>query len=190
MGGVIFPIEPSAASDGLVPDVRLVPREDYVACIVAARPEYIGRSDSDLRKASSGDLQRLACDLLSDWPDVSRRIPAAGEQGSFFYVEMYTSVPFELDASPNVTLLGDAIHAMSPSLGRGANLALHDAAQLGRRIVAVQQGEAILASALRDYEIGMTEYGFGVVRRAAEKGAYILGQEPLPDSSESVRAHA
>ena len=181
LGGVLFPMEPSAASRSLHQAADLPSREDYVACIVAARPQFIGRSDAELRQAGSDELQRLAIDLISDWPAEGREVLAAGERGSFFYVEMYSSIPFELAASPNVTLLGDAAHAMSPSLGRGANVALRDAANLGHHLMAVSRGEATLADALVAYEQDMMRYGFDVVRGAAKKGAMVIGQNPLPE---------
>jgi 2-polyprenyl-6-methoxyphenol hydroxylase-like FAD-dependent oxidoreductase len=181
LGGVLFPIEPSAAARSLLPAANLPHREDYVACIVAARPQYIGKGDAELRLASSDDLQRLAGDLLKDWPSEARNVIAGGERGSFFYVEMYSSIPFDLAPSPNVTLLGDAAHAMSPSLGRGANVALRDAAKLGGQIVAVSRGELPLADALNAYERDMMQYGFEVVRGAARKGAMVIGQIPLPE---------
>ncbi len=180
LGGVLFPIEPSAAAGSLLPAANLPHREDYVACIVAARPQYIGKGDAELRLASSDDLQQLAGALLRDWPSAARNVILGGERGSFFYVEMYSSIPFDLTPSPNVTLLGDAAHAMSPSLGRGANLALRDAAKLGRQIVAVSRGELPLADALAVYERDMMQYGFEVVRNAAAKGAMVIGQSPLP----------
>ena len=181
MGGVLFPMEPSAASSSLFPEAGLPRREDYVACIVAARPQYIGKSDAELRRASSGELQQLAIDLIEGWPEAGRNVLAAGEPESFFYVEMYTSVPCDLGSSPNVTMLGDAAHAMSPSLGRGANVALRDAAKLGAKLIEVERGDVQLAEALRVYEDEMTGYGFGVVRGAAKKGALVIGQNPLPE---------
>lgn len=181
MGGVFFPMEPSAASQSLFPEARLPRREDYVACIVAARPQFIGKGDAELRRANSDELQQLAIDLIEGWPQEGKNVLAAGEPGSFFYVEMYSSIPCNLGSSPNVTLLGDAAHAMSPSLGRGANVALRDAANLGKKLIAVEHGDLALADALRIYEEDMTKYGFEVVRGAAKKGAMFIGQNPLPE---------
>lgn len=181
LGGVLFPMEPSAASSSLAPQAALSQRDDYVACIVAARPQYIGKSDAELRQASSDTLQQLAIALIKEWPDAARNVLVAGEPGSFFYVEMYTSVPCDLGSSPNVTMLGDAVHAMSPSLGRGANVALRDAVKLGAKLIEVDHGNIPLAEALRVYEEEMTTDGFEVVRSAARKGAFVLGQNPLPE---------
>lgn len=180
MGGVVFPIEPSSASHSLAPEADLPFRDDYIACIVAARPQFIGKGDAELRQAGSDELQNLASDLVTDWPQAGRSVIAAAERGSFFYVEMYSSIPYQLGRSPNVTLLGDAAHAMSPSLGRGANVALRDAANLGRHLISMCDKTSALAEALQAYEDDMTSYGFEVVRNAARKGAMVIGQVPLP----------
>lgn len=50
----------------------------------------------------------------------------------------------------NVTLLGDALHNMTPFRGMGANMALRDAAALRRALVNVARGEALLLGALAD----------------------------------------
>ena len=181
MGGVLFPMEPSSASRSLAPEAALPHRDDYIACIVAARPEFIGETDAKLRLATSEDLQGLASKLLAGWPQAGRDVIAAADSGSFFYVEMYSSIPGDLGQSPNVTLLGDAAHAMSPSLGRGANVALRDAANLGRQLIAVSNKERKLAEALQVYEDDLTSYGFEVVRNAARKGEMVIGQNPLPE---------
>jgi len=48
-----------------------------------------------------------------------------------------TSVPVPPWQTRNVTLLGDALHNMTPFRGIGANVALRDAAALRRALAAV-----------------------------------------------------
>ena len=63
-----------------------------------------------------------------------------------------------------MTLLGDALHNMTPYRGIGANTALRDAAALRRALVATARGEADLIPALATYEKEMVDYGFRAVR--------------------------
>jgi hypothetical protein len=181
LGPVIFPTRPELASNRLAPEARVPPQEDYVVVIVGGRKEYFPLDDARLHKASSGELQRIAGAMLSEWPKAAAAIPANGDPTSFFSVEMHTSVPGALSPATNVTLLGDAIHAMTPTLGRGANLAMRDGAMLGRHIAGVAEGKTPIAEALNAYESEMTRYGFEVVRESAGMGQRLIGQEPLPE---------
>lgn len=181
VGPVIFPMRPELAAQSIEIDKILNEQHDYVGCIVSGRKEFFGSDDTELRKKTSDELQQLAADLLSDWPSEASSVPAAGEKGSFFYIEMTSSIPFNLEPHQNVTLLGDAIHAMTPSLGRGANVALKDAAILGKELIKVANANKGLAVSLKEYEAEMTQYGFNVVRQSAEMGTKLLGQDPLPN---------
>jgi 2-polyprenyl-6-methoxyphenol hydroxylase-like FAD-dependent oxidoreductase len=62
-----------------------------------------------------------------------------------------------------VTLLGDAIHSMTPYRGIGANVALKDAALLARAIVTAERGERSLIDSVEAYEAEMRRYGFAAV---------------------------
>jgi 2-polyprenyl-6-methoxyphenol hydroxylase-like FAD-dependent oxidoreductase len=62
-----------------------------------------------------------------------------------------------------VTLLGDAIHTMSPGRGDGANIALKDAQMLLRALQRVTSGTTSLASAIRGYQTDMLQCGFQAV---------------------------
>jgi 2-polyprenyl-6-methoxyphenol hydroxylase-like FAD-dependent oxidoreductase len=63
-----------------------------------------------------------------------------------------------------VTLLGDALHNMTPFRGIGANTALRDAAALRQALLAVARGQGDLIEALAAYERDMIEYGFAAVQ--------------------------
>ena len=81
-------------------------------------------------------------------------------------VVIRTSVPIEPWAPSNVTLLGDAIHTMTPGRGVGANTALRDAALLTRHLQAVQEGRSGLVAAIGAYEAEMRRYSAEAVERS------------------------
>jgi 2-polyprenyl-6-methoxyphenol hydroxylase-like FAD-dependent oxidoreductase len=118
------------------------------------------------------ELRDLGEHVLAAWPESTRAVLANADQSAFFFVEMYTSVPTTLPPPNRTTLLGDAIHAMTPTLGRGANLAMRDGASLAACIAD--------GADLARYEAEMLPYSFDVVRAAAEMGTRMMGQSPLP----------
>jgi 2-polyprenyl-6-methoxyphenol hydroxylase-like FAD-dependent oxidoreductase len=73
-----------------------------------------------------------------------------------------------------VTVLGDAIHAMSPAGGSGANMALRDAAQLCRALTIAADGDDITTT-IGQYERQMRADGYAAVAASAraetERGA-------------------
>lgn len=179
MGSVRFPMPPDQAGMLLAAGTRIKPQDDYVVCIIGGRREFF---PTELKTATGEELQRSAAQVLKSWPERASSVIRAGDAASFFLVEMYTSVPCSLDTPSNVTLLGDAIHAMTPTLGRGANVAMRDGALLGRALKAVARGDTKLREALSTYEQGMLRYGFEVVREAARIGQQRMAQNPLPES--------
>jgi 2-polyprenyl-6-methoxyphenol hydroxylase-like FAD-dependent oxidoreductase len=180
LGPVVFPTRPDVAASQFMPQAELQSQDDYVVCIIGGRKELFGEDDARLRDLSSEELQKLSVALMKEWPERSRAIPAHGDPTSFFFVEMDTSIPCEMPKSANVTLLGDAIHAMTPTLGRGANTAMRDGALLGRHLSDVVHGRRTLAEAISEYETNMTRYDFDVVKKAAALGERLIGQNPLP----------
>jgi salicylate hydroxylase len=79
--------------------------------------------------------------------------------------------PAEPWRSGRVTLLGDAVHAMPPTVGAGANSALRDAASLATQLQRVSQGGTDVADAVADYEHDMRTQVFPILRASTDPHA-------------------
>jgi 2-polyprenyl-6-methoxyphenol hydroxylase-like FAD-dependent oxidoreductase len=104
------------------------------------------------------DLLRIAAEMIRAWHPGMRRLIELTDPTTVFRVNIRTSVPVSPWATSCVTLLGDAIHTMTPGRGVGANTALRDAALLCRRLTEVRDGTKPLFEALHEYEAEMLKY--------------------------------
>jgi 2-polyprenyl-6-methoxyphenol hydroxylase-like FAD-dependent oxidoreductase len=112
---------------------------------------------ADLTVHDGQDLQREVLGRISRWSPELNRIVAASPAETISEWRIRSSRPIERWQPTNVTVLGDAIHAMTPMRGVGANIALKDAQLLARCIA--EGGDAIAR-----YEKEMYDYGFAAVR--------------------------
>jgi 2-polyprenyl-6-methoxyphenol hydroxylase-like FAD-dependent oxidoreductase len=94
-------------------------------------------------------------------------------------IPLHTSVPIPRWPTTNVTLLGDAVHTMTPLQGLGGNTALRDASLLCRKLVEVAHGESALLPAIGAYESEMVDYGFAAVRRSLQTAQQIVSDNPV-----------
>src|SRR5262249_2621585 len=79
-------------------------------------------------------------------------------------IAIRTSTPVTPWQTQRITLLGDAIHSMTPYRGIGANVALKDAMRLCHALTGASRGQRPVLEAIHDYETGMIDYGFRAVR--------------------------
>ncbi|MFF1817665.1 FAD-dependent oxidoreductase [Kribbella sp. NPDC058245] len=112
------------------------------------------------------ELVEVALQLTPGWHPDLRKLFELTDVGTCFPINIWTSVPVEPWETTNVTLLGDAIHTMTPGRGVGANTALRDAVNLCRQLVEVRDGRRELIPAIHDYEAKMIEYGFDAVLKS------------------------
>lgn len=138
---------------------------DYVMWGYSAANQRIG----DLCDASQEELKQRVLDLTGSWHPDLRELFSLADPETVFKVNIRTSEPLGAWEPSNVTLLGDAIHTMTPGRGIGANTALRDAQALCRRLVAVHQGRSSLVPAIAAYEEGMREYGFAAVLESRDQ---------------------
>src|SRR5258708_29943962 len=121
-----------------------------------------------LEELAPPDLQRLVLDRIRNWhPDYSVLV-CASDPTTFNVVSFKTSVPVAPWQTRRITLIGDAIHSMTPYRGIGANIALRDAALLSRNLKDAALGAVETEAAISDYERQMREYGFAAVRASLQ----------------------
>jgi 2-polyprenyl-6-methoxyphenol hydroxylase-like FAD-dependent oxidoreductase len=155
---------PEQASAAIAPDVALEPVEDYVMVSCSVPPQTVIPPSTQWTAGTPARLRDAMLDAIEDWHPAARALVAGVDLDSIFVI------PFGfLEAAPpwapsRVTLVGDAAHAMLPTLGLGANLALRDAAHLLDQLSAAGRGEADLLQAIGTYEAEMRDYVYPFMR--------------------------
>ena len=169
----------------------LSPAGDYLMWAVAGDARMFGVADERLTAVSPAELHALTARLIRSWHPDLRALHARAAVDETFLVRIRTSPPVPPWPPSRVTVLGDAIHAMSPARGSGANTALQDAALLCRMLTGTAENGARtdladsgtvragsgaarnggdLIAAVGEYERQMRDYGYAAVAasRAAE----------------------
>jgi 2-polyprenyl-6-methoxyphenol hydroxylase-like FAD-dependent oxidoreductase len=173
-----------AAAAQYAPDIELSDDSDYLTCVFGARRELLP-ADDKLFAMNGAELRDLELAQTEGWDPVVGRIITAQDTESIFPVSVRSSVPHNGWQPGPVALLGDAVHAMSPAIGVGANTALRDAEVLTARLADAASAGWPVAEALDGYQRAMLSYGFAAVRESAERGHRLVGQNPLPEAREN-----
>jgi 2-polyprenyl-6-methoxyphenol hydroxylase-like FAD-dependent oxidoreductase len=146
--------------------VRLTAAEDYLMWGLTADCGQFGVSDEQLLTMSPAELHALSAALIHGWHPDLRGLHAMADIEETFAVRIRTSPVIPAWQPSRVTVLGDAVHAMSPAGGSGANTALKDAAELCTALTAAGDGD--ITTAIGHYERHMRAYGYAAVAASAE----------------------
>jgi len=142
------------------PGLQFDNTRDYINWGLSATRDKL---PANIMELSGRELIKVALDVTPGWHPNLRRLFELTDPGTCFPVNIWTSVPLDPWKTTNVTLLGDAIHTMTPGRGVGANTALRDAVNLCRALIDVRDGRQELIPAVNEYEAKMIEYGFDAV---------------------------
>jgi 2-polyprenyl-6-methoxyphenol hydroxylase-like FAD-dependent oxidoreductase len=172
LGLVEFVHPPAEAAAQFAPSVRFHTDGDYLMWSLNAPGACFAPSDRELFQMDGLQLQQLVLRNIKSWHANLRSLVAASDPAEIFPLAVRVSTPCEPWQSAPITLLGDAIHAMSPAGGSGANMALLDARLLCQTLIAIAHGEKPLLSAIHEYEAQMLKDGFEAVRFSAKGGIF------------------
>ncbi len=123
---------------------------------------------ADVLDRGGADLHDVVLGLTADWDPRWHELVATSDPSAALALRIRTSDPVPPWRPSTVTLVGDAIHTMTPGRGAGANTALRDARELRDRLVRVRDGRLSLTEAVGSYEELMRRYAALAVAESLE----------------------
>lgn len=138
-------------------------RDEYVMWGLSARAEDLGLQGPP-SSLDAESARVLALNNMQGWDPALRRMVERADTGQMNTFAVRSAEPIAPWDTQKATLLGDALHNMTPYRGMGANAALYDAQLLRSALVSVSRGETGLIPALSEFERRMIERGFASVR--------------------------
>lgn len=152
---------------------------DYIYWVLIARADLFGKPDSELLRLTGAESAALSLKLTEEW-DASIRslfeLQDVSQSSTLRVNSAKPIIPF-WKPSGRITLLGDAVHAMSPCGGVGAVTALKDAAVLAGKIA----DGGINEKSIGAYEAEMRLYAKINIDRSFFGGKKMFGQRPFVD---------
>jgi 2-polyprenyl-6-methoxyphenol hydroxylase-like FAD-dependent oxidoreductase len=130
--------------------------EDYVFWLLCFRRSRIAMADKELLSLYPDSAASLSKEMTADWHPAFRSLFDTQDRRQASTLRIVSAPPTlpQWPTTPNITLIGDAAHVMSPDTGHGATTALRDAAMLGQVI----RESGVSKEALGRYEAAMREY--------------------------------
>lgn len=142
------------------PDIRLDPVTPYfmVSCSVPPGTEIPHRDD--WTPDTPARLRDAMLDAIEGWHPAVRQIVANQDLDTIFRIPFAYVDPIDPWEPSRVTVIGDAAHAMLPTLGMGANMALNDARLLVDALAT--NDDPIVA--IGSYEEQMRDTAYPIIR--------------------------
>jgi 2-polyprenyl-6-methoxyphenol hydroxylase-like FAD-dependent oxidoreductase len=164
-----------------VADLHLDNSRSYLMWAFGARREKLGLDGRDIDRMSGRELRSIALRVMCarSWDERFQTLVRLANTDTINAIAIRTSVPIAAWQTRRVTLLGDAIHSMTPYRGIGANVALKDATRLRDALVAAVRGDRPLLESVHDYESDMVAYGFRAVRTSLYAMNQAMIENPL-----------
>lgn len=159
--------------------------DDYLLWALCGKPRDLGIPDNvsgfGISEVIPGKaLKDTALHVMRDWQSSLRELVELAPDNEIFVNRLRTSRPQAMWTPRRITLLGDAIHSMTPFRGIGGNIALKDADLLCAKFIEESRGEKTLLDAIGEYEAEMRTYAFAAVEDSLRAMDEFTGPKAQP----------
>ncbi|EXJ70779.1 uncharacterized protein A1O5_05769 [Cladophialophora psammophila CBS 110553] len=139
---------------------ELGPVENYTLwAYVVPKPE----TPTDAKALSPSQLREIALAGIQNWAEPLVTVVRDAELATIAPIVLRSMPHLTPWKTDNVSLLGDAIHNMTPMAGVGANIAFRDAHVLTDLLIDAHRGNTSILDAIRTYENKMRHYANAAV---------------------------
>lgn len=161
------------------PDCRLSPVDDYLywACIGSA-----GRLGGPVRTEGTAALQARVRHISQGWAPALQTALALADPLSLSVRTVQVTAAMPEWHSERIAFLGDAVHAMSPAGGLGANTALVGAASLAAHLTHSDSA----AQALRNYGTELQTRGAAAIRLSRLASERLMQRDEADKTGDSA----
>ena len=156
---------------------------DYVYWVLISRKEMFAESETQLQRLTSSetlpsDSAELSRELTKEWEPGLRSLFELQDPKYCSTIRVASALPDPPAWTPSrmVTLLGDAVHVMSPCGGVGANTALVDAKELA--LLLTSKG-TLTAGDIGEYENAMRTRATASIMRSYVGSKKMFNQQPF-----------
>jgi 2-polyprenyl-6-methoxyphenol hydroxylase-like FAD-dependent oxidoreductase len=160
---------------------RAYDSDEYVMWGFSAHRERLA-PQLDVAALPGEQAKSLVLGQMKAWHPGLRRLVERADPATMTAFDAKSAEPVAPWKTGAVTLLGDALHNMTPFRGMGANMALRDAASLRDALVAIAERRAAPTEALAVYERDMIEQGFAAVNASSAEMHRLHPRSPVSRS--------
>jgi 2-polyprenyl-6-methoxyphenol hydroxylase-like FAD-dependent oxidoreductase len=157
---------------------RAYDRDEYVMWGFSAHRNLLA-PHVDVAALSGEQAKALVLGQMTAWHPALRRLVEKADPATMTAFEARSAEPIAPWKTGAVTLLGDAVHNMTPFRGMGANMALRDAAALCDALVSTAEGQTARIDRLANYEREMIEQGFAAVNASSAEMRRLHARSPV-----------
>jgi 2-polyprenyl-6-methoxyphenol hydroxylase-like FAD-dependent oxidoreductase len=156
--------EVATVSVSIAPDVILAPTPDFVMVSCSVPQGTVIPTHDQWTTETPMMLRDAMLEATEGWHPALRALVRDIDLASIFVIPFGRLEPEPAWVPSRVTLIGDAAHAMLPTLGMGANLAMRDAGHLVDELARADRGVVDVVTAIGEAEQQMRDYAYPLMR--------------------------